>query len=39
MNSMEKSILLDELFVLSKVDKAVKEQLLNLDENFQIQMK
>ncbi len=36
---MEKSILLDELFVLSKVDKADKEQLLNLDENFQIQMK
>ena len=39
MNSMEKSMLLDELFALRKVDKAKTEQLLSLDESLQVQTK
>ena len=50
MNSMEKSILLDELFALRKADKEVRyrllekldrmiEQLMNLNESSQMQMK
>lgn len=50
MNSMEKSMLLDELFSLSKADKAEREQLLaeldrmteqllNLNESSQAQTK
>ena len=39
MNSIEKSMLLDELFALRKVDKAKTEQLLSLDESLQVQTK
>ncbi len=50
MNSMENSMLLDELFSLRKAEKEreakllekldrMTEQLLNLNENFQMQMK
>ena len=39
MNSMEKSMLLDELFSLRKADKAEREQLLALNESSQAQTK
>ena len=39
MNSMEKSMLLDELFSLRKADKAEREQLLALNESSRAQTK